>query len=1281
MDQAFAAMANDWVQVGGSLLNDFTLNGGNSVYGSYGILPNVLAPGSQRYDGLISTILPAGDANLDGTVDYADFQILAANYGATNTYWEQGDFNDDGMVNWQDLTLLRQNLNPAGFTDSQFAQQALFGQPSTVIPGQSLEYDGYGTTYASGLPLASTTGTVDLNTSSQGTPIVLGGATYSEGLGVLANSSTSLNLNGQYARFESTIGVDGSSDTGSSVIFDVYGDGTLLYQSPTLSYASGAVPIDVSVAGVNTLTLVVSPAPGSNSAIDNAVWADARLVSTANFGTQPDTLSWQLSQNGTVISTQTTDSFAFAAMSGTYTLTLTVTDAQGGTATASTSVVVTPAVTSAAFVARDSTTAGGWVGTYGSQGYDLVGDAVNLPNYATVTSAGATTATWTAAATAAPALTNPSDSESYASTWESPTSFTLDVNLTDGQAHTLTVYAADYGNQGLNEQIQVVNAATGAVLDTKTLQSFSGGDYLQWVVSGNVLIEVIKLSGADAVLSGLFFDAPTTTVAPAGSAVFVRPDTSTEGNWIGNYGTQGSDVVGATPSLPSYATVTTSGASTGTWASTTIDPRALQAPGGIGRVAGDWYSTTSFTVDVNLTDGQTHELELYLLDWNKAGIAETVTLSNGITGTVLNAETVSSFGSGEYLDWAVSGNVLITITRTAGADAVLSGIFLDKPAALASLTKQDATTQGNWLGTYGTEGYDIVGDAAAIPSYATVTMAGESTWGWTLNSNSTSAIEDAPGTGTSRVADSWYSYSSFTVHVNLTDGLTHDLELYFLDWDKDNRVENVTISNAVTGAVLGNETMSSFASGSYLDLAVSGNVLITIKTVSGTNAVLSGLFFDPSPVALTAPSVSASFVEQEPTTGGTWVGTYGTQGNDVIGSTASIPSYATVTPSGQLSYTWAATSTDPRALQTASGTSRIAACWYSYSSFSVDVNMAAGQSHLLELYFLDWDSSSRSESVTLTNPISGAVLSTETVSSFHSGVYLEWTVSGNVLITFTKLAGADAVLSGLFFDPPLTTTAATAAATYLSQDSTSEGTWIGTYGTQGYDLIGGTSSIPSYATLTPSGQSSYTWAATSTDPRALQTASGTSRIAACWYSYSSFSVDVNFTDGQLHNLELYFVDWDTTVRSESVTISDAVTGAMLSTQTVSSFHSGAYLEWAVSGNVLITFTKLSGVDAVLSGLFFDPATVSNAALAAPTGGTETGTTGGVGTGEIGTLNFTGPDIASRPVTTTDLTTITTGAVVPITGTAQKESATGLDVSWLVEGLSSHKQKLFAKNAP
>ena len=75
-----------------------------------------------------------------------------------------------------------------------------------------------------------------------------------------------------------------------------------------------------------------------------------------------------------------------------------------------------------------------------------------------------------------------------------------------------------------------------------------------------------------------------------------------------------------------------------------------------------------------------------------------------------------------------------------------------------------------------------------------------------------------------------------------------------------------------------------------------------------------------------------------------------------------------------------------------------------------------------------------------------------------------------------------------------------------------------------------------------------------------------------------------------YNLELYLLDYDKGGRSEQIQLSDANTKTVLSTQTVSNFSGGAYVIWTISGNVLITITRLSGANAVLSGLFFDPTT-------------------------------------------------------------------------------------------
>ena len=74
--------------------------------------------------------------------------------------------------------------------------------------------------------------------------------------------------------------------------------------------------------------------------------------------------------------------------------------------------------------------------------------------------------------------------------------------------HDLALYAVDWDNKGRRELIQVINAATGSVLDTEAISSFTSGEYLQWAVSGNVLIKVTNPGPANAVISGLFLDPP-----------------------------------------------------------------------------------------------------------------------------------------------------------------------------------------------------------------------------------------------------------------------------------------------------------------------------------------------------------------------------------------------------------------------------------------------------------------------------------------------------------------------------------------------------------------------------------------------------------------------------------------------------------------------------------------------------------------------------------------------------------------------------------------------------
>jgi len=63
----------------------------------------------------------------------------------------------------------------------------------------------------------------------------------------------------------------------------------------------------------------------------------------------------------------------------------------------------------------------------------------------------------------------------------------------------------DWDARGRTETIQVVDANTNAVLDTRALSSFSNGVYLVWNLSGHIKINVMWTGGTNAVVSGVFF--------------------------------------------------------------------------------------------------------------------------------------------------------------------------------------------------------------------------------------------------------------------------------------------------------------------------------------------------------------------------------------------------------------------------------------------------------------------------------------------------------------------------------------------------------------------------------------------------------------------------------------------------------------------------------------------------------------------------------------------------------------------------------------------------------
>jgi hypothetical protein len=355
--------------------------------------------------------------------------------------------------------------------------------------------------------------------------------------------------------------------------------------------------------------------------------------------------------------------------------------------------------------------------------------------------------------------------------------------------------------------------------------------------------------GSNAVLNGLFFD---TTL---NAATFVEEDNTTQGNWKTRYGADGYNVINDVTNYPGYAQVLVSGESLNTESNASnADVRWLQkaASGSTDRNFSVWHSATSFTLDINLTDGKEHRVAAYVLDWDGDNIrSQIIEVRDAATNLVLQRREVESFSSGRYLVWRLRGHVKIKVIHNgvANSNAVVSGLFFDTPLnGSATFVQADNSTQGNWKGVYGADGYNIIADGTNHPAYAQVSVSGETLYTEPNASNSDVRwLQKAASGSTDRNFAVWYSENNFTIDVDLTDGQEHRVAVYCLDWDEnDGRSQRIEVLDAATNTVLDTRDVAAFSSGRYLTWQLKGHVRIRITHTGspGSNAVVSGLFFN-----------------------------------------------------------------------------------------------------------------------------------------------------------------------------------------------------------------------------------------------------------------------------------------------------------------------------------------------------------------------------------------------------------------------------------------------------
>ncbi len=123
-------------------------------------------------------------------------------------------------------------------------------------------------------------GEIRRDRSNQGLPLTLEGVTYLKGLGTHAICEIRYDLAGAFSGFMSEIGVDDEIYIGGSVVFQVWLDGALAFDSGVMTGSSPTQTASVDVSGVQELSLLVGDA-GNGIAADHSDWAFARLFPDA----------------------------------------------------------------------------------------------------------------------------------------------------------------------------------------------------------------------------------------------------------------------------------------------------------------------------------------------------------------------------------------------------------------------------------------------------------------------------------------------------------------------------------------------------------------------------------------------------------------------------------------------------------------------------------------------------------------------------------------------------------------------------------------------------------------------------------------------------------------------------------------------------------------------------------------------------------------------------------------------------------------------------------------
>jgi hypothetical protein len=171
-------------------------------------------------------------------------------------------------------------------------------------------------------------------------------------------------------------------------------------------------------------------------------------------------------------------------------------------------------------------------------------------------------------------------------------------------------------------------------------------------------------------------------VARAGARFEARDD-RTGGSWEGSYGALACWTPGVREGEdPSGFRMQIKKGRTFIWAEGVKgDPRLLEHQGDPDRPrrAACWFDPECVEIRIDPPDDAPYRLAVYLLDYDRNGRAQKVFVSSG--HRILDEREVMAeeMERGVYLSWKPAGSVVLRFRKKTGANAVISGVFADRP--------------------------------------------------------------------------------------------------------------------------------------------------------------------------------------------------------------------------------------------------------------------------------------------------------------------------------------------------------------------------------------------------------------------------------------------------------------------------------------------------------------------------------------------------------------------------------------------------------------------------